>query len=84
MSVKSQLPPDRVRLFEISIEKGTSQWLSVLPLREYGFDLHKGAFRDTVSLRYGWRPPELLSTSVCGNTFTIDHSLSCPYDTLPQ
>ena len=48
-------------------------------MREYGFDLHKGAFRDAVSLRYGWRPPELPSSCVCGNAFTIDPSLSCPY-----
>ena len=34
-------------------EKGVSTWLTSLPLEEYGFALHKGAFRDALALRYG-------------------------------
>ena len=54
--VKSELPSEHVRLFEIGNEKGASVWLTALPLREHGFDLHKGAFWDAVCIRYGWRP----------------------------
>ena len=77
--VKSQLPPDRARLFEVSIEKGSSTWLNALPIREFDFDLSKGEFRDAVCLRYGWRPADLPLTCVCGESFTIAHSLMCVY-----
>ena len=77
--VKSELPSEHVRLFEIGNEKGASVWLTALPLREHGFDLHKGAFRDAVCIRYGWRPPDLPSSCVCGLAFSVDHALSCTY-----
>jgi len=35
------------------MEKGASNWLTVL-IEEFGFTLHKGAFRDALALRYGW------------------------------
>ena len=36
-------------------EKGSSTWLTALPLVEHGFALHKGAFHDALALRYGCR-----------------------------
>ena len=51
--------------------------LSVIPLRSHGYHLHKGAFRDALCLRYGWDPPALPSTCVCGSPFTINHALNC-------
>ena len=77
--VKSQLPPDKLRLLEVSTEKGSSPWLNALPIREFHFDLSKGEFRDAVCLRYGWRPNDLPLTCVCGESFTINHSLMCTY-----
>uniref|UniRef100_A0A1X7TJG1 Uncharacterized protein n=1 Tax=Amphimedon queenslandica TaxID=400682 RepID=A0A1X7TJG1_AMPQE len=58
-SVRPLLSDGRLRLFEVSCEKGASTWLSALPLKEYGFDLHKEEFRDALCLRYGWRPSGL-------------------------
>ena len=82
-SMKSNLPPDQLRPFESANERGASVWLSALPLKENGFDLHKGAFRDAICLRYGWRPPDLPSSCVCGKTYSIDHCLTSPhYDTM--
>ena len=34
--------------------------------------------RDALCLRYGWRPPALPTTCVCGNTLCIEHALCCP------
>ena len=34
-------------------EKGASSWLIALRMEEFGFTLHKGAFRDALALRYG-------------------------------
>ena len=63
----------------MSTEKGSSNWLTALPLKEFGFDLSKGEFRDAISLRYGWRPSDLPLTCVCGESFTVAHSLMCVY-----
>ena len=47
-------------------EKGASSWLSILPIREQGFVLHKGAFVDALCLRYGWQPSNMATKCVCG------------------
>ena len=31
--------------------KGVSNWLTILPIAEYGFELHKQNFWDSISLR---------------------------------
>ena len=54
-----------------------------LPIAEHGFALHKGAFRDALCLRYGWRPPLLPSWCICDKSFTVEHALSCPYGGFP-
>ena len=78
-SVRNQLPADRLRLFEVANERGASTWLTALPLKEFGFDLHKEEFRDALCLRYGWRPSDLPLTCVCGESYTVAHSLMCLY-----
>ena len=68
----------------LSGESGSSSWLTALPLSEHGFALHKGAFRDALCLRYGWQPPLLPSSCVCGKRFTIEHALGCPCGGFPS
>jgi hypothetical protein len=43
--IAERLPPNLQRAIEVSTEKGASTWLTALPLSDYGFNLHKGAFR---------------------------------------
>ena len=62
---------------DLSQEKGASTWLMVLPVKEYGFSLHKGAFRDAFTLRYGWNLNNSPSTCSCGSNFSVEHVLSC-------
>ena len=59
--LKDKLPNNMKRAMEASTEKGASSWLATLPITEHGFALHKGAFRDALCLRYGWRPSHLPS-----------------------
>ena len=40
-------------LVKISSEKGLSNWLTMLPITEYGIELSKQQFWDSVRLRYG-------------------------------
>ena len=56
---------------------------SVLPLTDHGFALHKSAFHDALALRYGWTPSKLPSKCDCGNSFTVEHALSCARGGLP-
>jgi len=71
------LPANLRRIVSLSSEKGASSWLSVLPIEEHGFALHKGAFRDALCLRYGWLPSGLPARCVCGQSFTVDHAMNC-------
>ena len=62
---------------ELSQEKGASTWLTALPIDEHGFALHKAAFRDSLSLRYGWPLQNSPSHCTCGQPFSIEHALTC-------
>ena len=55
----------------------------MLPLTEHGFNLHKGAFQDALSLRYGWQLIHLPGNCACGKHFTIEHAFSCSHGGFP-
>ena len=61
-----ELPPDLNHAIKLSREKGASSWVTSLPISEHGFSLHKGAFRDALSLRYGWQPDNTPLDCICG------------------
>ena len=82
--LQRKLPTHLQRAMTASSEKCASSWLSALPIEEHGFALHKGAFRDALCLRYGWRPQHLPSHCVCGHQFTVEHALSCPRGRFPS
>ena len=83
-AIYDQLSPDLQRCMELSSEKGSSSWLSVLPLEEHGFYLHKGEFRDALCLRYGWRPTNMPQLCNCGTQFTVDHAMICHMGGFPM
>ena len=76
--IKQFLPDNLKRAMDLASEKGASSWLTTLPIDEYGFALHKGAFHDALALRYGWQFSYLPTNCDCGKKFSIEHSLSCP------
>ena len=65
-------------------EKGSSSWLSALPIKGYGFSLHEGAFPNAFPLRYDWHPARTPSQCACGANFSIEHALSCPKGGFPS
>ena len=71
------------RAMDLAQEKGASSWLTTLPLEEFGFTLHKGAFCDAIALRYGWQPSRCPSSCACGANFSVEHALSCPKGGFP-
>ena len=50
--IGDQLPLTMKKAVELAQEKCASAWLTVLPIEEHGFALHKGTFRDALTLRY--------------------------------
>lgn len=76
--IKKSSTATSLRAIELAEEKGASSWLTAIPLHEYGFNLHKSAFRDAIALCYGWIPADLPTFCVCGSRFSVEHALSCP------
>ena len=60
------------RLLQLSTEKGVSNWLTVLPIAEHGFEQQ---FWDSTGLRHGWEISKL-PTCPCGSKFDT-HSMGC-------
>ncbi len=69
---RDSLPPCKESCMDLAQENGASTWLTTLPIQEYGFNLHKGAFL----VQYNWQPARAPCT--CGMKFSADHALSCP------
>ena len=82
--LEDKLANNMKRAMQVSSEKGASSWLATLPIDEHGFALHKGAFRDALCLRYGWRPSHLPSHCICGHHFTVEHALICTRGGFPS
>ena len=76
-SILSRSPSNFRQALECCWEKGASSWLSVIPIAQHRFALHKTNFTDAQCLHYGWSPPHLPSHCVCGKDFSISHALSC-------
>jgi len=81
--LKPTLSNIRRRAMDLASEKGASSWLTSLPVEEYGFCPHRGAFRDALALRYWWSPQHTPMHCVCGASFTVEHALSCPRGGFP-
>ena len=75
--LQRNLPTPHQRSMELSQEKGASTWLTALPVDEHDFALHKAAFRDSISLRYGWPLQNSPSHCSCGQPFSVEHALTC-------
>ena len=82
--LKKSLSPSLQRALDLANEKGASTWLTVLPIDEYGFALHKGAFRDALSLRYSWHIPHQTESCACGKAFDVNHAMICPKGGFPN
>ncbi|CAH3113594.1 unnamed protein product, partial [Porites lobata] len=57
--VRESLPSKTERAVELATEKGASNWLTVIPIKEMNFNLNKREFRDAIKLRYDWEIADL-------------------------
>ena len=76
-AIRTRLSPSLQRAMDLNSEIGSSSWLTVLPLQDQGFHLHKQEFWDALHLRYGWKLTDTPGHCVCGSPFTPDHAMIC-------
>ena len=65
------------RKIEMNNEKGASNWLSTMPIKEQGFSLTKDEFHTAVAIRYGLPISRLPEYCVYGTNFSVDHTMVC-------
>ena len=65
--VKQSIPIKTKRAVELATEKGSSNWLTVIPLTELHYNLSKREFRDAVKLRYDWEIADMPTVCTCGD-----------------
>ena len=75
--IDESLSPNLLQAVQQTRDKGASSWLNAIPIEEHGLALNKQEFRDSLCLRYNLPLPNLPSYCACGETFTVNHALSC-------
>ena len=67
---------------DILCEKGSSSWLTALPLKEFGFVLNKQEFSDALLLRYNHPLQGVPKVCACSKPNSVDHALICKKEDL--
>ena len=75
--LKQECTPQAAKSLDILCEKGSSSWLTALPLKEFGFILNKQEFVDAVLLRYNHPLQGIPKVCACSKPNSVDHSLIC-------
>ena len=66
--VKTSLPTRAMRSVELATEKGASNWLTVISIKDLNFNLNKREFRDAIKLRYDWEITDRFLIFECKST----------------
>ena len=75
--LRNEMNDDEKRRNDANQECGSSNWLSTLPIKEFGYDLNKEQFWDALRIRYNWELPRMPVFCACGNKFNLSHAMSC-------
>ena len=59
--------------YELPTEKGSSHWLTVIPLKELDYNLNKKGFTDAIKSRYDLEITDSPKICVCGVKFSVNH-----------
>ena len=76
-SLRAEMTIDEKRQIDANVECGVSNWLTTIPLKEWGYDLNKQQFWDAIRIRYNWNLERLPTDCICGEKFNLSHALSC-------
>ena len=73
-----ELPAGQRRTLHRIVKGDASGWLTVLPLREEGYDMSATQFQDQLAIRYHHEPSGLpASCDGRGAPFSLQHGLDC-------
>ena len=61
----------------MACEKGSSIWLTSLPIKRLGFALNQQEFCDAIALRYNFKIKGMATFCACGKDNSVDHALVC-------
>ena len=75
--VRESLPSKIECMVELAAEKGASNWLMVILIKEMNFNLNKREFIDAIKLRYNWEIADLPAMCIGGDLFIVDHAMVC-------
>ena len=75
--MNSSQPSKAKRAVELATEKGSSNWLTVIPLKVLDYNLNKKEFRDAIKSRYDWDITDTPMICACGVQFTVGHARVC-------
>ena len=64
-------------LVDISTPTGVSNWLTVVPITKFDFELSKQELWDSIRLWYGWKISNLSTSCPWGSRFNIQYNISC-------
>ena len=65
------------RCNDILNETGSSNWLIVIPMREFNYVLNKQQLWNSMRLRHCWPIPGLPASCSCGEGFNVQHAIPC-------
>ena len=75
--MKNSLPTKAKRA--VATEKGSSNWLTVIPFKELDYNLNEKEFRDAIKLRYDWEITDTPMLCAYGVQFSVDHAKVCQH-----
>ena len=76
--IKELAPRKTQQALDLADKKGSSAWLTVLPLQDLSFNLNtEREFCDAIKLHYDSPVEDIPSTCACGEASMVDHSMIC-------
>ena len=64
-------------MVQLASDKGSSSWLTALPLQDFGFTLNKQQFADEIALKYNLKVNDAPRTCASGGYYSANHALIC-------
>lgn len=75
--VYSEMNEEARRVNDANRRTAVPNWLTTLPLKEWGYNLNKQQLWDAIKIRYNWNLERISSKCICGATFDVGHALLC-------
>ena len=85
--IRENMSKDLISANDILQQAGCNNWLNIIPIEEFNYNLNKQQFLDAVRLRYQQPIPNLPTRCPSGKKIDTQHAISCKkgrFVTLPH